>query len=153
MPVPGFQQLMLPALRALSDGKETALSNVRARIVASEGFTPSDLGEMLPSGRQTVFTNRVSWAVIFMERAGLVQRRSRGVYQLAEEGRNVLQRVPKLINLELLREYPSFVEWRKRANESSGTTKDESGKGPRDYRYARRIDGSCRPPIARRIAG
>ncbi|MCZ0939546.1 MAG: restriction endonuclease [Caldilineaceae bacterium] len=119
---------MLPALRALSDGKETPISIVRERIVASEGFTPSDLSEMLPSGRQTVFTNRVSWAVIFMERAGLIQRSSRGVYQLADEGRSVLQRAPKLINLELLSKYPSFVEWRKRANESSGTTKDESEK-------------------------
>ena len=128
MPVAGFQQLMLPALRALSDGKEIPISNIREHIVASEGFTPSDLSEMLPSGRQTVFTNRVSWAVIFMERAGLVQRPSRGVYQLADEGRKVLQRAPRLVNLELLREYPSFVEWRKRANESSGTTKDGSEK-------------------------
>ena len=128
MPVPGFQQLMLPALRALSDGKETPISNVRERVVASEGLTPSDLSEMLPSGRQTVFTNRVSWAVIFMERAGLVQRPSRGVYQLADEGKKVLQRAPKRVNLELLSEYPSFVEWRKRANESSGTSKDGSEK-------------------------
>ncbi|MDE0077137.1 MAG: restriction endonuclease [Chloroflexota bacterium] len=126
MPVPGFQLLMLPALTALSDGQETPVSKVRARVAQSEGLSQSDLAEMLPSGRQTVFANRVSWAVIFMERAGLLERSNRGIYKLADEGRKLLKRGPKVINNRLLRDYPSFVEWRKRANESSRTSKDET---------------------------
>ena len=120
MSVPSFQMLMLPALRALSDGTGRPISEVRERVAVSKGLTAEDLKEMLPSGRQTVFTNRVGWAVIFMERAGLIERQSRGVYKLADEGRRVLERSPKLINLETLRKYPAFVEWRKKANESSG---------------------------------
>ena len=60
MPVPDFQSCMLPALKALADGAETPISVVYARIAAAETLTAEDVREMLPSGRQTVFTNRVS---------------------------------------------------------------------------------------------
>ena len=74
MPVPDYQSLMLPTLKALSDGVETSISDLRARIAAAEGVTAESASEKLPSGRQTVFANRVGWAVTYMERAGLVSR-------------------------------------------------------------------------------
>ena len=61
MAVPDFQSLMLPALKALADGAETPLSEVRARVRAGEGLTDKDVQEMLPGGRQSTFVNRVSW--------------------------------------------------------------------------------------------
>ena len=54
---------------------------------------------MLPSGRQPVFANRVSWAVIYMERAGLVERVRRAVYRVTAEGERLLQRRPSRIDL------------------------------------------------------
>ena len=60
MPVPDFQSLMLPALKAFATGAESPLSEVRERIAVAEGLSAEDVREMLPSGRQTVFVNRVS---------------------------------------------------------------------------------------------
>ena len=57
MPVPDFQSLMKPVLEALSDGAATRISEVRARVAASEALASGDLQEMLPSGRQSVFDN------------------------------------------------------------------------------------------------
>ena len=54
---------MLPTLNALSGGAETPLTEWRARVAAAEGLTADDLRELLPSGRQPVFTNRVAWAI------------------------------------------------------------------------------------------
>jgi restriction endonuclease Mrr len=51
---------MLPTLNALSGGAETPLTEWRARVAAAEGLTADDLRELLPSGRQPVFTNRVA---------------------------------------------------------------------------------------------
>ena len=116
MPVPDYQSLMLPALKGLADGAETPISKLRARIAAAENLTPDDLQEMLPSGRQPMFVNRVSWAVIYMERAGLVERVRRTVYRLTPEGEKVLSSVPVRIDLNLLRQYPNYVKWSKRAN-------------------------------------
>ena len=111
MPVPDFQSLMLPALKAFASGEEMPLSKVRERIAAAEGLTAHDVQEMLPSGRQRVFGNRVSWAVIYMERAGLVERVRRGVYRLTEDGKRLLSRTPSRIDMDLLGGYPAFAEW------------------------------------------
>ena len=60
MPVSDYQSLMLPALKALSDGAEAPLSEVRERAAVAKGLTPEDMRELLPRSRQSVFTNRVS---------------------------------------------------------------------------------------------
>ena len=132
MPVPDFQSLMLPALKAFSTGAELPLSEVRERTAAAEGLTAEDLREMLPSGRQSVLANRVNWAVIYMERAGLLERVRRGVYRLTQEGELLLSRMPSRIDVNLLGEYPEFIEWSRRANApSSGkdTTENQRNEG------------------------
>ncbi len=113
MPVPDYQSLMLPALNALSSRENTPISEIRTRISTSQNLTSDDLKEVLPSGRQSVFANRVSWAVMYMERAGLVKRVRRAVYCLTETGEELLARELSKVDLEVLREYPNFVEWRK----------------------------------------
>ena len=84
MPIPDFQSLMLPALKAFAGGGQPPLSQVRERIAVAEGLSAEDIREMLPSGRQAVFTNRVSWAVIYMERTGLRVSRCGGCYVVLE---------------------------------------------------------------------
>ena len=78
MSVPDFQSLMKPVLEAHSDGAETRISDVRERVAAAEALVPDDLRELLPSGRQSVFANRIGWAVTHMERAGPAGKGSPG---------------------------------------------------------------------------
>ena len=119
MPVPDFQSLMLPALIALADGSETPIAKVRDRVETSEGLTPEDVREMLPSGRQPAFVNRMSWAVMHMERAGFLERTKRGMYRLMPEGERLLSRTPSRIDLNVLRGYPGYVAWKKQVQASS----------------------------------
>ncbi len=112
MPVPDFQTLMLPALKALSAGGETRLSEIRRRVAATEGLTAEDLQELLPSGQQAVFSNRLAWAVSYMTRAGLVERVRRGVYRVATQGTQLLDQAPARIDIKLLEGYPAFAKWR-----------------------------------------
>ena len=99
MPVPDFQSLMLPTLTALSGSSDTSVAEVRQRVAAAEGLTPEEVQELLPSGRQPVFTNRVSWAIIHMERSGLVEKVQRGIYRLAAAGEQLLAQSPTRIDL------------------------------------------------------
>ena len=72
MAIPAFQDLMLPLLTFASDGLEhTPRETVEA--LAKE-FSLSEAGrqEMLPSGRQATFDNRVAWAKAHMKVAGLL---------------------------------------------------------------------------------
>ena len=112
MPIPDFQSLMLPALKALSAGAEKPISEIRNHIAEAQGLTPEEIQELLPSGRQPVFVNRVSWALIHLGRAGLSERIRRGVWRLTTEGEKLLADVPPRIDMNYLRNYPAYVAWR-----------------------------------------
>ena len=124
MPVPDYQSLMLPVLKAFAGGSPTPVSEVRDRVATSEGLAPEDVREMLPSGRQTILVNRVGWAVTYMERARLLERTKRGVYRLTPEGERLLSRAPSRIDVKVLREYPGYAKWRKQPYQVSPLGKE-----------------------------
>jgi restriction system protein len=111
MPVPDFQSLMLPVLKATSNGLISA-PDLRDRVAKALTLSPSDLEELLPSGRQAVFANRVAWANIFLQRAGLIDRVRRGQYRISAEGRAALAEGPSRIDMSFLNRYPSYRKWR-----------------------------------------
>ena len=129
MPIGDYQSLMLPTLKALADGAEVALGEIRERVAVSEKLTDREVSEKLPSGRQTVLSNRVSWALLGMERAGLVERVRRAVYRLTDEGGRLLARGLERVDDNVLATYPAFAEWKMRerqpridpAHESDGS--------------------------------
>ena len=157
MAVPDYQSLMLPALTALADGSATPIAEVRSRVAASEGLSPLDLREMLPSGRQSVFVNRVSWAVIYMERAGLLERTKRGVYRLMPEGEQLLSRTPTRIDLNLLEEYPAYAKWRKQTPSTdkgeASMSGDESTETPEEAleRAAKQLRSALEADVLQRV--
>lgn len=122
MPVPDFQSLMLPVLNALAGGAATPLSEVREQVASAEGLTPEDAQETTPGSRQPRFANNVSWAAIYIERAGLVARVKRGVYRLTEEGERLLAQSPKRIDMGVLSRYPAYVQWKQKAPTSDRDT-------------------------------
>ena len=115
MPVPDFQSLMLPALRAFAAGEETPLSSIRERVAAAEGLTEEEVREVPPGGQRPTFGNRVSWAVIYMERAGLLARVRRGIYRLTADGERLLSEAPSHIDLDVLANYPAYADWSRQA--------------------------------------
>ncbi|MGD9883398.1 MAG: restriction endonuclease [Reyranella sp.] len=116
MAVPDFQSLMLPVLRGVADGP-IAAPELRQRVADSVHMTEADLAELLPSGRQTTFSNRVAWANIFLQRASLIRTVRRGVYEITQAGKEVLERAPPRIDMKFLEQFPSYTRWR----EESGT--------------------------------
>lgn len=103
---------MLPLLQ-FAARKETEISTSEAvEVLAKElGLTEDDLREKLPSGTQPTFVNRVGWAATYMKKAGLLETMRRGFYQITDRGRDLLEKQPKTINVELLRQYPEFREF------------------------------------------
>ena len=59
--IPDYQSLMLPLLRFVEDGKEHRIGDVVYPLAKQLGLTDGEQAEMLPSGKQTIFANRV-WA-------------------------------------------------------------------------------------------
>ena len=58
MAIPDYQSLMLPVLRLAAEG-ETSTAGCIERLASELALTGEELSELLPSGKQTVFSNRV----------------------------------------------------------------------------------------------
>ena len=135
MPVPDFQSLMLPTLKAFAGGADTSTTEVRQRVADAEGLTPEALHELLPSGNVTKFANRVAWALVHLQKAGLVEKVQRGIYRLAAAGEQLLVQSPTRIDMPLLRHYPAYVAWRKapsQKQDSAPTRADDAVDTPEE---------------------
>lgn len=63
---------------------------------------------MLPSGRQTVFKNRVGWAKTYLKKAGLIDSPARATVVITDAGRQVLKENPNKIDTKYLDRFPAF---------------------------------------------
>jgi restriction system protein len=127
MAIPDFQALMLPLLRSAASGAECSMQDARTTLADQVGLTADDRQELLPSGQQTRFSNRVAWAKIHLERAGLLEKTRRGHFIISERGRQVLNSPPERIDIRYLQQFPGFKEFRQRTAESpSELTEDPS---------------------------
>ena len=107
MAVPKFFEFFESFLRALSDGQTHDSKEVRKLIADDMKLTDEDLAEWLPSGKQTTFDNRVAWARVYLDRAGLISTPSRAHYCITEEGKKALAS-GETIDIDYLERYPSF---------------------------------------------
>ena len=112
MPIPQFQDFLLPLLRLLSDGREHRAHVLRELLAKDFSLNEADLKELLPSGKQTVFANRLGWAGTYMKKAGLVEKSRRGFMAITPRGAQVLQEKHSRIDVQLLNRYPEFSAWR-----------------------------------------
>jgi len=111
VPIPDFQSIMLPLLEVLTDGQERAMRDVTAALADRFSLTPEERQQLLPSGQNRLFVNRVAWAKAHMKAAGLIDNPSRGLVRISDEGRKLLARKPAAINCALLRQYPSYLDF------------------------------------------
>jgi restriction endonuclease Mrr len=79
MSIPDYQSLMLPVLSASLDG-EIRIGDLVERLAEKLALTPEERAELLPSGKQTPFSNRVHWAKTYLSKAGLLES-TRRVFQ------------------------------------------------------------------------
>jgi restriction system protein len=136
MAVPDYQSVMLPLLQfAAKKGDEISTSEAVEALAKELGLTEDDLKEMLPSGIQSTFVNRVGWASTYMKKAGLLEATRRGFYQITDRGRDLLKKQPKTINVKLLKQYQEFLEFQQLKGTRIGDKVTES-KGASDVSTA-----------------
>jgi len=115
MTIPDFQFLMLPTLKLAGDQKEHSLRETIETLAKQFRLTEQERAELLPSGRQSRFDNRVGWAVIYLRKAGLLLKSSeRGKFTVSTRGSEVLKNPPDLIDIKFLNHYEEFIQFRTR---------------------------------------
>lgn len=114
MPIPDFQTIMLPLLRRVGDGQEHSVQELVSELAREFTLTEEEQNILLPSGKQTVFYNRVGWARTYLAKAGLLEMSRRSYYRITERGRQVLAGNPSRIDMKFLEQFPEYVEFRER---------------------------------------
>ncbi|MCD8146459.1 MAG: restriction endonuclease [Clostridiales bacterium] len=123
MAVPKFEEFFRDFLDVLADGAIHSNSDVRESISAARALSAEDLQQLLPSGGQTVFSNRVNWAGIYLNKAGLISRVARGKYVITPEGKKLQESPSITINTNYLLRYPSFAAFQ---NKTASDTESPS---------------------------
>jgi len=113
--IPDYQSLMKPVLELAARG-EMKISDAVTQLEQAFGLSEDEKAELLPSGKQTRFANRVHWARSYLKQAGLLRNTRRGYFELTEEGRRVLKENPDRIDAKFLERYEQFLEFRSRTN-------------------------------------
>ena len=126
MAIPTFQEVMLPFMQLTSDGAEHALQQTITTLAGKFGLSDQERAELLPSGFQATFTNRVAWAATHLHKAGLLDRTGRGRYRITDRGRAVLGRNLPAITMATLNEFPEYQAFKTRSGKSRAPAPTES---------------------------
>lgn len=111
MAVPDFQKVMLPLLEISQDWHDHSISQVIDLLASKFNLTENDRKELLPSGSQARFDNRVRWARLYLSKAGLLENIARGKFRVTELGLKVLKEKPADINIKFLKQFSQFLDF------------------------------------------
>jgi restriction system protein len=92
-------------------------------VVHDLGVSNPDRQKLLPSGKQPVVDNRVSWAAKYLREAGMLSSPRRGDVQLTPLGAQTLQRGLPRIDIDYLMQFASFKQFRTATKAESTATK------------------------------
>jgi restriction system protein len=95
--IPPFQELMLPIVTMCAARDPESISNREFMEKLADQFhlTETDRKELLASGRQSRFENRVYWALVHLRRAGLIESTGRGLNRITGRGHDILRESPQ----------------------------------------------------------
>ena len=123
---------MLPLLQLACDGDVHYIHDAVNKLAESFSLTDEDKSILLPSGQQPIFYNRVGWARTYLKKAGLIEDPKRGYFQITERGKDVLKGNPDRIDMQFLRQFPEYVEFRKITKEPGPTGGDLENLTPEE---------------------
>lgn len=110
---------MRPVLECASHG-EVRISDAVTLLGEKLGISQADLDEMLPSGKQSKFANRVHWAKSYLKQAGLVKATRRGYFVITDRGKAALSNPMATIDNSFLEQFDEFQEFKSRTRVVSG---------------------------------
>lgn len=138
MPIPTYEEFMLPLLRFVGDGKEHHIRDVANAIAEELEISQIERDKMIPSGTKTVYYDRAQWAKTYLKKAGLIESVGRGTFRITNRGIDVLNSNPARIDSSYLLQFAEFVEFKntRRDNvaisQSSNQFNDATEKTPEE---------------------
>jgi len=108
MSIPVFWKFFRPILTSLGNGDVLTADDLYLRIVPEMGLSSDELSEMTAGGTRTKVRDRVYWSKSYLKAAGLVRYPGRGLAQITDAGKTVLNENPPLFDINYLKKFESF---------------------------------------------
>lgn len=109
--IPDYQSLMLPLLKLVSDKQEHKYRDLIENLATEFQVTDEERKELLASGNQAIFDNRVGWAKTYLKKAGLLDSPKRATFVITQIGLDTLKKNLNRIDAKYLRQFPAFLEF------------------------------------------
>ncbi|MBL7123222.1 MAG: winged helix-turn-helix domain-containing protein [Candidatus Marinimicrobia bacterium] len=110
MPIPKHDDIRVPVLQLLVDGHPRKSKEFELPLAKHFKLSDQEVQQEYESGNGRIFYDRVSWALSYLNMSGLVTKPKRGLYQISEAGRNILEnpaKIHKYISAKLKEREPS----------------------------------------------
>ena len=111
MGIPDFQSFFKPLLDLASDQKEHSVNETREAMSKKMNLSEEDLQDLLPSGKDKTFNNRVHWAKSYFVQAKVLESTKRAHFKISDRGLDLLKQGHERIDVKILNQYPEFVEF------------------------------------------
>jgi restriction system protein len=111
---------MLPLLAFGADGNEKNIRDAIEIISQQAGLTDEERNRIVPSGGQTVVSNRIHWARTYLDKAGALVRTRRAHFRVTDRGLSLLEKYPNGIDAKILHQFPEFVAFKAPETEGEG---------------------------------
>ncbi len=121
---------MLPLLRFVSDKQEHKYRDLIEKLANEFHVSDEERKELLASGNQAIFDNRVGWAKTYLKKAGLLDSPKRATFVITDIGLNTLKQNPERIDAKYLRQFPAFIEFQ---NASRNVAENEEESTPQSF--------------------
>ena len=109
MTLPTFEEIMLPLLQYLSNNEERRYSENIEHLRGVFKLNEEEFKTEKPSGGN-LFYNRIGWAKDYLNRAGLLIKKT-GRFQISPQGLEVLKQNPTKIDKKFLMQFKEFVPY------------------------------------------
>jgi restriction system protein len=123
--IPDYQSLMLPLLKLVSDKQEHKYRDLIEKLAIELKITDEERKELLASGNQAIFDNRVGWAKTYLKKAGLLDSPKRATFVITQIGLDTLKKNPDRVDAKYLRQFPAFLEFQN-ASRNDNETEEET---------------------------
>jgi len=124
MNIPDFQKIMNPLLEVLKDDRVYSTEQIVEILRVHFMLSIDDMKVRVPNGKQSLFRNRIDWALNNLLQAGLIVSLLKGYYQITEEGKNVLyQEKDTVMDTAFLRKFEQFKAWKTMFEEDTDSSK------------------------------
>lgn len=102
---------MRPILHLIQDGQDHRIRDLYEPLSRHFSLTNEEVQELLPSGQQAKYVNRILWAKFHLSKAGAVVSPSRGTVRITEQGRRLLQQHPNAVSMRELSTIPTYAQF------------------------------------------